>query len=79
MGRSYLFFAGFVEKQYVNRFDGTKPELYRRYIDDCFGSKSCGRLELDYFIYICNFIAGSLRQLVEVTATSKIEYQPQGR
>ena len=33
-------FVGFIEKQFFDKFDGTKPELYRRYIDDCFGATS---------------------------------------
>ena len=42
MGPSYAnLFVGFIEEQFFDKFDGTKPELYRRYIDDCFGATSC--------------------------------------
>ena len=48
MGPSYAnLFVGFIEQQFFDKFDGAKPELYRRYIDDCFGATSCSRLELD--------------------------------
>ena len=46
MGPSYAnLFVGFIEQQFFDKFDGTKPELYRRYIDDCFGATSCSRQE----------------------------------
>ena len=55
MGPSYAnLFVGFIEQQFFDKFDGTKPELYRRYIDDCFGATSCSRQELDYFITSVN-------------------------
>ena len=39
MGPSYAnLFVGFIEQQFFDKFDGTKPEFYRRYIDDCFGA-----------------------------------------
>ena len=51
MGPSYAnLFVGFIEKQFFDKFDGTKPELYRRYIDDCFGATSCTRQELHHLI-----------------------------
>ena len=51
MGPSYAnLFVGFIEQQFFDKFDGTKPELHRRYIDDCFGATSCSRQELDYFM-----------------------------
>ena len=51
MGPSYTnLFVGFIEQQFFDKFEGTKPELYRRYIDDCFGATPCSRQELDYFI-----------------------------
>ena len=55
MGPSYAnLFVGFIEQQFFDKFDGTKPELYRRYIDDCFGATSCSRQEFDYFITSVN-------------------------
>ena len=42
-------FVGYVEKQIFNQFDGPKPELFGRYIDDCLGVTSCTKEELDRF------------------------------
>ena len=44
-----------------DKFDGTKPKLYRRYIDDCFGATSCSRQELDYFITSVNSFHPALK------------------
>ena len=39
MGPSYTnLFVGYIENQFFNQFNGTKPELYGRYIDDCIGA-----------------------------------------
>ena len=62
MGPSYAnLFVGFIEQQFIDKFDGTKPELYRRYIDDCFGATSCSRQELDYFIASVNSFHPALK------------------
>ena len=37
-----------------NKFDSAKPELYGRYIDDCFDATSWSKQELDYFIASVN-------------------------
>ena len=42
IGPSYaILFVGFIEQQFFDKFDGNNPELYHRYIDDCFGATSC--------------------------------------
>ena len=64
MGPSYAnIFVGFIciEQQFLDKFDDTKPELYRRYIDDCFGATSCNRQELDYFIASVNSFHPALK------------------
>ena len=62
MGPSYAnLFVGFIEQQFFDKFDGTKPELYRRYIDDCFGATSCSIQELDYFIATVNSFHPALK------------------
>ena len=39
MGPSYAnLFVGYVEHQFFNQYDGPKPDLYGRYIDDCIGA-----------------------------------------
>jgi len=41
MGPSYAnLFVGYIENQFFNQYNGPKPELYRRYIDDCIGATS---------------------------------------
>ena len=51
MGPSYAnLFVGYVEHQFFNQYNGPKPELYGRYIDDCIGAISSSREELDQFI-----------------------------
>ena len=60
MGPSYgNLFVGYIEQQFFEKFESTKPELYRRYIDDCFGATSCSRQELDYFIVSVNSVFSS--------------------
>jgi len=50
MGPSYTnLFVGFVEHQFFRQYNGPKPELYGRYIDDCFGTTSSTREELTQF------------------------------
>ena len=47
MGPNYAnLFVGYVEEQIFNQFDGPKPELFGRYIDDCLGATSCTKEEL---------------------------------
>ena len=39
MGPSYAnLFVGYTEHQVFNQYNGPKPDLYRRYIDDCVGA-----------------------------------------
>ena len=51
MGPSYAnLFVGHIENQLLNQYNGPKPELFGRYIDDCFGTASCTKDELNQFI-----------------------------
>ena len=54
-------FVGFTEHQFFDKFDGTKPELYRRYTGDCFGVTSCSRHVIDYFITSVNSFHPALK------------------
>ena len=55
MGPNYAnLFVGYVEEQIFNQFDGPKPELFGRYIDDCLGATSCTKEELERFIGFVN-------------------------
>ena len=55
MGPSYAnLFVGYIEHQFFNQYNGPKPDLYRRYIDDCVGATSSTREELNQFITAVN-------------------------
>ena len=44
VGPSYAnLFVGYIEHQFFNQYNGPKPELYRRYIDDCISATSSTR------------------------------------
>ena len=71
MGPSYAnLFVGYIENQFFNQFNGTKPELYGRYIDDCSGATSSSREELDHFITSVNSFHPSLKYTWEISETS---------
>ena len=49
MGPSYAnLFVGYVEHQFFIQYDGPKPDLYGRYIDDCISAISSSREELNH-------------------------------
>ena len=71
MGPSYAnLFVGYVEHQFFNQYDGPKPELYGRYIDDCIGAISSSREELDHFITSVNSFHPALKYTWEISETS---------
>ena len=71
MGPSYAnLFVGYVEHQFFNQYDGPKPELYGRYIDDCIGAISSGREELNQFITSVNSFHPALKYTWEISETS---------
>ena len=57
MGPNYAnLFVGFVEKQVFEQYTDPTPDYLGRYIDDCVGTASCSRGELEQFInYVNNF------------------------
>ena len=62
-------FVGYVEEQIFNQFDGPKPELFGRYIDDCFGATSCTKEELERFIGFVNSFHPALKFTWEISET----------
>ena len=71
MGPSYAnLFVGYVEEQIFDQYQGPKPELFGRYIDDCIGATSCTRSELDSFISFVNSFHPALKFTWEISETS---------
>ena len=71
MGPSYAnLFVGYVEHQFFNQYDGPKPDLYGRHIDDCIGAISSSREELNRFITYVNFFHPALKYTWEISDTS---------
>ena len=71
MGPSYAnLFVAHVEQQFFNQYNGPKPELYGRYIDDCIGAISSTREELDHFITSLNSFHPALKYTWEISETS---------
>jgi hypothetical protein len=55
MGPNYAnLFIGFVEKQIFEQYTDPIPDYLGRYIDDCLGTASCSRVELERFINFVN-------------------------
>ena len=41
-------FVGYIELKFFNQYNGSKPELYRSYIDDCVNSVDKNQIILQY-------------------------------
>ena len=55
MGTSYAnLFVGYIEDKFLSDYHGLKPDIYKRYIDDCVGATSSSREELNLFITSVN-------------------------
>ena len=63
-------FVGYIEHQFFNQYNGPKPDLYRRYIDDCVGATSSTREELNQFITAVNSFHPALKYTWEISDTS---------
>ena len=51
LGPNYSFlFVGHVEERMLSSYTGTKPDLYKRYMDDVAGAASCSEEELRQFL-----------------------------
>ena len=71
MGPSYAnLFVGYVEHKFFNQYNDPKPELYRRYIDDCIGATSSSREDLNQFITAVNSFHPALKYTWEISDTS---------
>ena len=71
MGPSYAnLFVGYIEHKFFNQYNGPKPDLYCRYIDDCVGATSSTREELNQFITPVNSFHPALKYTWEISDTS---------
>ena len=71
MGPSFAcLFMGYLEQQIFNKYDGTKPLLFKRYIDDCVGAASCSYDELTNFINYMNSFHPAIKFTHEISYTS---------
>ena len=71
MGPSYAnCFIGFIEHQFFSQYNGPKPELYGRYIDDCISATSSTRDELTQLITVINSFRLALKYTWEIPDTS---------
>ena len=70
MGPNYAnLFVGYIEHHFFIQYNGPKPELYRRYIDDCVGATSSTREELNQFITAVNSFHPALKYTWEISNT----------
>ena len=61
-GHNYAcLFVGHIEEQIFLLYPETKPDLYKRYIDDVVGTASCSKSELDNFANFVNNFHPSLK------------------
>ena len=71
MGPSYAnLFVGFRENNFFSNYHGQKPDLYKRYIDDCVDATSSCREELNLFITSVNSFHPALKYSWEISENS---------
>ena len=70
MGPSYAnLFVGYVEQQIFERYTGPIPDFFGRYINDCLGTASCTRVDLERFINYVNGFHHALKFTWEISET----------
>ena len=82
MGPSYAnCFIGFTEHQFFSQYNGSKPEIYGRYIDDCISATSSTRDELTQLITVINSFRLALKfpTLLWLFQTSKFQLKSETR
>ena len=71
MGHNYTcLFVGYVENKMFEEYQGRKPELYKRYIDDVLGASSDTRQDLENFIHFCSTYHPALKYTFEISESS---------
>ena len=73
MGPSYAnLFIGFIENKFFSNYHGPKPDLYKRYINDCIGATSSSKEELNLFINAVNSFHPALKYTWEISENSLV-------
>ena len=72
MGPNYVcLFVGYVERKMLEDYQGNKPQLYKRYIDDVLGASSDTRQDLENIIIeFCSAYHPSLKYTFEISESS---------
>ena len=71
MGPKYAcLFIGYVGNKMFEEYQGRKPELYKRYIDDVLGASSDTRQDLENFIHFCSTYHPALKYTFEIRESS---------
>eukprot|EP00061_Rhincodon_typus_P004539 g22838.t1 len=71
MGTSQAcLFVAYVEQSLFRSYTGTIPQLFLRYIDDCFDTASCSHEELEQFINFINTFHPNLKFTWTISDTS---------
>ena len=71
MGPTYAnLFIGNIENNFFSNYHGPKPDLYKRYIDDCVGATLSSREELNLFITSVNSFYTALKYTWEISENS---------
>ena len=72
MGPNYVcLFVGYVERKMLEDYQGNKPQLYKRYIDDVLGASSDTRQDLENLIIeFCSAYHPSLKYTFEISESS---------
>ena len=71
MGPGYAnLIVGFIENKFFSNYRGPKPDLYKRYIDDCVGATSSSREDLNQFNNSVNSFNPALKYTWEISENS---------
>ena len=71
MGPNYAcLFVAYVERKMLEEYQGRKPDLYKRYIDDVLGASYDTRQDLENFIHFCSTYHPALNYMFDISESS---------
>ena len=74
LGPTYAcLFVGYVEESMISSYTGTKPDLYKRYMDDVAGAASCSEEDLRQFLEFASSFHHNLKYTWSVS-TDKLPF-----